>query len=252
MEQFLIRYGDILNNFFSKKHVFIASFPKSASTFLFNFLCEMTGYEKKLFIKGFDQTEQDVYLPQLINCLSKNSITYQHARATTSNVETLEKFGIKPIVLTRDLVSCIKSLHTHMENEPGNVWWPMAYINKDYYSISEKEKINLLIDCFCPWYINFYISWYNVKINNPDFVLWLDHSDIFRENISETLGEIFKFNGISGVDISPQRINKIYDSTLKVSRFNKERTKVEITGSQIDSIRKYLNYYKSVDFKSII
>ena len=47
-------------------------------------------------------------------------------------------------------------------------------------------------------------------------------------------------------------IDKIYDSNLKVSRYNKEKSKINITESQVNSIKKYLNYYTSIDFRSII
>ncbi|MBS2098548.1 sulfotransferase domain-containing protein [Carboxylicivirga linearis] len=251
IETYLRKYGNYLNKLYNRKHIFISSFPKSGSTFLHNYLKEVTGFQESFYIKSFDQTEQDIYLPNLISSIKKNTVTYQHCRATKSNINTLNFFNIKPIVLTRSIHSCITSLYTHMEIEPENTWWPMAFIGQDYYQKSEQEKLDFIIDMFTPWYLNFYVSWKEYEKNNNS-ILWLDYSAIKKENIESTLEQIISYYKINNHVIDKNKNIDCYDKIKLNSRFRGDIKKMTLDNNQNDRIQGFLNHYPSTDFDSIL
>ncbi|MDH3232775.1 MAG: tetratricopeptide repeat protein, partial [Alphaproteobacteria bacterium] len=81
------------------RHIFIACMPKSGSTFLRTALMALTGWQEAYMTFAFLQNEEELYLPYLRAAARLNTVVQQHCRATVPNIQLLQAFAIRPIVL---------------------------------------------------------------------------------------------------------------------------------------------------------
>src|SRR5438132_2190295 len=92
------------------QHLFIACVPKSASTFLKNLLVNLTGYRDLFTVYAAGQSEHEIYLPTLRDSAELDTVTQQHCRASDANVHLMQAFGIRPVVLVRNIFDSVMSL----------------------------------------------------------------------------------------------------------------------------------------------
>ena len=91
-------------------HIFIACVPKSASTFLKNLLVSLTGYRDVFMVYAAGQNEHEIYLPTLQETAHFDTVTQQHCRASFANIQMMQAFEIKPVVLVRNICDSVMSL----------------------------------------------------------------------------------------------------------------------------------------------
>jgi hypothetical protein len=140
----------------NRKHILIACFPKSGSTYLSKVLQELTGYPKWYAADPGAQKEQDLSERRL-HRPRRASVIQQHMKATHSNLELLEWYRMRPIVQTRNLFDTVASLHDHFEAHRASL--SSGYISEDYLRMPWQERVDYLIHLHLPWYFNFLLSW---------------------------------------------------------------------------------------------
>jgi len=136
------------------RHILIACIPKSGSSFLKESLRALTGWKELWLSYAYLQNEQELYLPALKEAARDNTVTQQHCRATGPNLNILQGFGIRPIVLTRNLPDILLSLSDFYDSGAtlntffGEVW----------PTLDQAGKHDLIIDHVMPWYAGFKAS----------------------------------------------------------------------------------------------
>jgi hypothetical protein len=237
--------------FFKKKqHILILCTPKSGSTYLLRLLESLLSYKVKIFIPAFDRTEQDVFEPEIINSLKINTVSHQHTRCTNNNIRLLNKHKIKPVILTRNIFDSVISMRNHMILEPESSWWPMAYIDHNFYSLSTEKQYDFVIDLIIPWYINFYVSWQRYQEKNS--LLWITYEELFTDKLA-VLKKILDYYGIKKditlMDVANHE-NFIKGKTRKTNldKLNKE---IKLSEEQINKIKTLTNYYGDIDFSKL-
>ena len=150
--------------------LFISAMPKSGSTFLVNVLCGCTGYAQQFL--GYHQlNEQDLYPPNLLDVWSRNVVAHQHTRAHAPNLDLLDRFGIRPVVLTRNLFDATVSLADHLERESAET--PIFNAPSDFAERERCERLDMVIDLAMPWYVQFFADWALAGRQEGRNVLWL-------------------------------------------------------------------------------
>lgn len=91
-------------------HLFIACAPKSGSTFLKNVLVRLTRFKDLFTVYAALQNEHELDLPQMVKFGTVNTVTQQHCRATEANIQLMQAFGIKPVILVRNIFDTVVSL----------------------------------------------------------------------------------------------------------------------------------------------
>ena len=239
----------------SGRHVFVACFPKSGSTFLVKSIMHLTGFDYHLFINAFGKNEHDVYEPQLLSKWHQNTVTHQHCRATDNNVRLLLKYRIKPIVLVRNIFDCIVSMRDHLVRE--NLDWPMAWVPREFLDYDDVKQYDFVIDFFSPWYFNFFSSWEAFSKQRESIeVKWLLYEE-FIENGEESIMRVLKHSGLQQ-NYSSEEIQLAMKSASgqgpEKSRLNKGITGrgMEILSpTQVNRIRDLAKFYRSTDFTKI-
>ena len=227
-------------------HIFIACVPKSASTFLKNLLVTLTGYRDVFMVYAAGQNEHELYLPTLRETAHLDTVTQQHCRASDANVQMMQAFEIKPVVLVRNIFDSVMSLLDFYDK--GAFY--NSYFREDFKSLDEETKIDLLIDNIIPWYFQFVASWSLVEKQKTLDIFWLSYEDLIADKPS-VIQNILKFYGFGaarrGIE---QKIREIESESRKI-RFNKGvkgRGESRLSERQKQRIRRLARYYPATDF----
>ena len=231
------------------RHLFIACVPKSASTFLKNLLVKLTGYRDLFTVYAAGQSEHEIYLPTLREFADVDTVTQQHCRASDANVHLMQAFGIRPLILVRNIFDSVMSLLDFYNRGA----FQTSFFRADWLGLDEETKIDLLIENVIPWYFQFVASWDLTEKQKRLEVHWLSYEELVRDKSSSVL-KVLEFYGLgaSGRSVE-QRIREIESDERKI-RFNKGvagRGNSGLSGQQKDQIRRLTRYYPSTDFGRI-
>jgi hypothetical protein len=231
------------------RHLFIACVPKSASTFLKNLLVNLTGYRDLFTVYAAGQSEHEIYLPTLRESAGLDTVTQQHCRASDANVHLMQAFGIRPVILVRNIFDSVMSL-LDFYNKGA---FQTSYSRADWPALDEETKIDLLIENVIPWYFQFVASWELVEKQKRIEVHWLSYEDLVADKPSSVL-KVLEFYGLGasrrGVE---RRIGEIESEERKI-RFNKGvtgRGRSGLADRQQEQIRRLTRFYPSTDFSRI-
>ena len=231
------------------KHIFIACVPKSASTFLKNVLGHVTGYRELFTVYAAGQAEHEIYLPTLREMAHANTVTQQHCRASDANIHLMQGFGIRPVVLVRNIFDSVMSLLDFYNRGA----FQTSYFRADWPALNEDTKIDLLIENVIPWYFQFVASWDLAEKQKRIELQWLTYEELVADKPAAVL-KVLEFYGLGaprrGVE---QRIKQIESEEYKI-RFNKGvtgRGKLGLNQRQQDQIRRLKRYHPSTDFRRI-
>ena len=231
------------------RHLFIACVPKTASTFLKNLLVSLTGYRDLFTVYAAGQSEHEIYLPSLRESAHLDTVTQQHCRASDANVHLMQAFGIRPVVLVRNIFDSVMSL-LDFYNQGA---FQTSYFRGEWPLLDEETKIDLLIENVIPWYFQFLASWELAERQKRLEVYWLSYEDLVGDKPSSVL-KVLEFYGLGaarrGVE---QRIKELESEGRKI-RFNKGvtgRGRSGLNDRQKEQIRRLTRYYPSTDFGRI-
>lgn len=228
------------------QHIFIACVPKSASTFLKNLLINLTGYRDLFTVYAAGQTEHEIYLPTLRESAHLDTVTQQHCRASDANIHLMQAFGIKPVVLVRNIFDSVMSLLDFYNSGA----FRNSYFRADWQLLDDETKIDLLIDNVIPWYFQFFASWDLAEKQKRVDIHWLTYEELVADKTSAVL-KILEFYrlGASRKGVA-QRIKEIESEERKI-RFNKGvagRGRSGLNDRQKEQIGRLAKYFPSTDF----
>jgi len=231
------------------RHIFIACVPKSASTFLKNLLLSLTGYPDMFSVYSAGQSEHEIYLPTLLENAHLNTVTQQHCRASDANVQIMQAFEIRPVVLVRNIFDSVMSLADFYEHGA----YKNTYFRVDYLSLDHETRLDLIIDSVIPWYFQFVSSWDAVEKEQRLELCWLTYEELVG-NKPDAASRVLEFYGLgAGRRAVEDRIKHI-ESQPRKTRFNKGvagRGKAGLNEEQKERIRRLARYYPSTDFGRI-
>jgi len=230
-------------------HIFIACVPKSASTFLKNVLVGLTGYKDLFAVYAAGQNEHELYLPTIAEYAHVNSVTQQHCRASEANVQMMQAFDIRPVVLVRNIFDAVISLLDFYKQ--GAFF--NSYFRADFMNLDDETRIDLLIDNIVPWYLQFVASWALVEKEERLEIYWLGYEDLTK-NKTASIERLLEFYGLGVSAASISKMIDLTESDTRRNRFNKGvrgRGKKSLTDAQKERIRSFTKYHPSTDFTRI-
>jgi len=231
------------------RHIFIACVPKSGSTFLKNLLVNVTGYRDVFMVYAAGQSEHELYLPTLVENARLDSVTQQHCRASDANVHMMQAFGIRPVVLVRNIFDSVMSL-VDFYNKGADY---NSYFRADYQSLDDETKVLLVIDNVIPWYLQFVASWSLVEKQRRLEIFWLSYEDLIADKTS-SIQNVLQFYGLGAAKRGIDQKIKQTESAERAIRFNKGvagRGKSGLSSGQKERIRHLARYYPTTDFGRI-
>ena len=230
--------------------ILIACMPKSGSTFLKEALKQATGFAEAELTYAYERTEQELYLPKLVDAFPKKTVTQQHVRATAANLHLMKVFHIRPVVLTRNIFDVIPSIRDYLLLE-GAEQFPSLYATEHFAAMNEADQYEFLIRYALPWYFQFYVSWSDASISGQTDALWISYEELSAD---WTIG-ISKILDHYGLSRSQAHINDAIEKTRTKGslqlRFNKGvsgRGKQLLSDDHKQLIRKMADFYPWIDF----
>jgi len=232
------------------RHIFIACTPKSASTFLKNVLISLTGYREMFSVYAAGQSEHELYLPTLKEFAHFDTVTQQHCRAADATVQMMSAFGIKPVVLVRNIYDSVMSLLDFYTKQGA---YYNTYFRADFASLDDETKIDLLIDNVVPWYFQFVASWDLVEKQQRLPVKWVSYEEIIADKPAAIQG-VLNFYGLGASEKAvTEKIGDTEREARKI-RFNKGvagRGGAGLSSHQKERICRLSRYYPSTDLGRI-
>lgn len=231
------------------RHIFIACTPKSGSTFLKNVLLALTCYRDGFMVYTPGQFEQDLYLPMLNSLARLDTVSQQHCRASDANVQLMQSFEIRPVVLVRNIFDSVISLLDFYDRGA----YSNSFFRTDYLTLDEATRIDLLIDNLVPWYFQFVSSWELVEKSRAIDLFWLSYEKLISDK-PKAVSEVLSFYGLGapmrGIE---QRVKEI-ESQKRGTRFNKGvtgRGESRLSDDQKRRIKSYARYFPTTDLSRI-
>jgi len=231
------------------QHMFIACMPKSGSTFLKNVLCQVTGYEDRYFFYAHGQNEHDLYLPNVLRFAEKNTVTQQHSRASHANVQMMQAFNVKPVVLTRNIYDAMMSLLDFYKNGAAI----NTYHQRDFERMNDEQRIDLIIDYYASWYFQFFASWLDTEAQRRLPVMWLSYEEMIADK-PLAVERVLKFYGSR---VNRERIKQTIaavETDGRKNRFNKGvagRGQASLNQEQKARINALTRHYPTTDFSRL-
>jgi len=230
------------------RHVLLACFPKSGSTWLSGILSRLPGFIKADLVPGYDRREQELCFERLLVYHAENYVAQHHCRYSQSTERCLRAFSIEPVVLIRNLFDCVVSLRDHIDggiSDPARVIGPTAYVPEDYFGWSDDVRTDFIVDMIVPWYFNFYLGWRDC----PDAV-WVGYEELVRDP-SATVRRIADAVGLDADDAA-------IEQALRAASSQPTRRNVGVVGRgrslserHRQRIRQLASYYPACDFAPI-
>ncbi|CAN5510249.1 hypothetical protein BH10ACI1_BH10ACI1_03760 [soil metagenome] len=229
------------------RHIFVTCTPKSGSTFLKNVLVAVTGFKDVFSVFAALQNEHELDLPQFVKFGRENKVTQQHARASEANVQMMQAFGVRPIVLVRNIFDSTVSL---LDFYTKGFTFSTFFDKEEFLAFDDAQKIDLLIEFVLPWYFQFVASWQRAKKQGRLEVMWLTYEEMIADKPA-AVQKILDFNGMDApTEIIREKIAEI-EADGEKNRFNKGvagRGKVLLTEAQKTRIRNLARHFPSTDF----
>lgn len=232
------------------RHIFIACVPKSASTFLKNLFVNLTAFRDVFMVYSAGQNEHELYLPTVREFAHFDTVTQQHCRASDANVHIMQAFGIRPIVLVRNIFDSVMSLLDFYNNQGA---FYNSYFRADFQGMDEQTKIDLLIDNVIPWYFQFVASWDLVEKQRRLAIKWLSYEELIVDKPS-AVQDVLRFYGLGAPQKAIEEKIRETESESRKIRFNKGvagRGTAGLNEKQKERIRRLSRYYPTTDFGRI-
>lgn len=229
--------------------IFISAMPKSGSTFLSRNIIQITGFDHQPMTYGFERNEQELYLPKLVDNYNRPTVTQQHTRATGPNLELFNRFGIRPVILVRNIFDVVVSMRDYLLKE-GVAHFPSLYATERFTTLREEEQYDFLITFAIPWYFNFYVSWFDATRDKRIEALWLSYENLVDDWVAGIFS-VFAFYDIKHSEADVRSTVEMMQQRPADTRMNQGvvgRGKSGLTKAQRERIIAMKQYYPWVNF----
>lgn len=235
----------------SGRFVFLSAMPKSGSSFLSRVLERSLGYEHSYLAFDYQNIEQEMYLPRVLDMYGKGTVVQQHMKGIEPNLKILRRFGIRPTILTRNLFDIIVSVRDHLLRERlDNI--PSLIVPRNYPDLALERQLDIVTSAFGPWLVSFYVSWERAESDHGFETLRLRYEDCIQD-WPAAVRRMVRHYGLQ------ERLSHVEDAidasfTDPRSRVNKGvagRGEELLTDRQQDQIRWVCSCYPEIDFSPV-
>jgi len=172
--------------------LFLSFAPKAAGTFFRQAAMEALGNGALIrFTQAQGGRDGTPYLPNFLSALldDKRSgfVGHLHMQALPANRNFIEMFGLKPVIMVRDIPDMLASYWDMLETDAvARADGLNCLIPQDFVSLSRAEKADFMIDIVAPWYASYFATWKDYCDQSPQTVCVLRYAE-FSEDPAGTL-----------------------------------------------------------------
>ncbi|MBV9993800.1 MAG: sulfotransferase domain-containing protein [Caulobacteraceae bacterium] len=138
-------------------HILIACMPKSGSTFLTDVVASLPGFRRADLTPAYGRRQQELDEVCLRRFAKSDYVAQNHVQHSDWTFELCRDYGVRPVVLVRDLFDVVVSLRDHLRNE-GPVS-PIFFAERHHAALADDKLERMIARVALPWYVGFYMSW---------------------------------------------------------------------------------------------
>jgi hypothetical protein len=237
----------------SGPYVFVACMPRTGSTFLTETLCELTGFKRVELTDAFVENEQELDVPRLLDAYSYGTVTQQHVCANARTVRLMRDFGIRPVVLVRNVFDAVASIRHFLLTEGCGKWPTFFTTDERFRGLDEATQYEQIVELGLPWYFDFFVSWAGVAERGALETLWLTYEDAVADwpGALRRVAEFYDLDAdASAIDAALGRTTE-RASSLRLNQGVVGRGEAVLDPAVRERIRRYTRFYPDVDFTPI-
>ena len=138
--------------------VLLACVPKSGSTYLRRIFTQLPGFSGASLVPGYGRREQELSRERLVEITAQpdSFVAQHHVRYSAVTAGYIAEFGLKPLVLVRNIFDTAVSLIDFMRVAPLN---PVAVIPREFADWDDEQAAAFITTMYIPWYFNFFLTW---------------------------------------------------------------------------------------------
>ena len=227
--------------------------PRTGSTFLTEALCELTGFKRVELTDAFVENEQELDVPRLLDAYSYGSVTQQHVCANARTVALMRDFGIRPVVLVRNLYDVVVSIRDFLLTEGCGKWPTFFTTDERFRRLDEAQQYEQIVELGLPWYFDFFVSWSDVAGGGALETLWLTYEDA-KADWQGTLRRIADFYGLTAdaaaIETAVERV-ETRASSLRLNKGVAGRGASALDPLLRARVEGYARFYPDVDFSAL-
>lgn len=244
-----------LNNVGAQRSIlFLAFAPKAAGTFFRQAAIFALG--GGLFRLAHAQGGRDgtPYLPNFMACyLDKELapvVAHLHMQAFAANRNFLSAFGIRPVIMLRNVPDMLASFWDMLETDPVARAEGLNCIVPDDFALWDPaQKADFMVDIVAPWYASYFASWKNFVDQAPKQVCVLRYRNFHRDPL-ESLHTALSHAGFTiSRSICKAALDRAW-SERDAFRFNKGtegRGKTYFSAQHRGEIARKFSHYPQLD-----
>lgn len=250
-----------------KKHpmIVITGASRTGATLLGNSLLEISKLNWFRLSSSYFNNENDLYLPALCIADRDRCLSVLHMRATLPNCAWIRLFGIKVVISVRNifdlvvtLTQYIRSSKTHPNFMDGYSSPSMMWFDGNQEKLSDEALMDMVVDLYIPWIIQFYVSWYTVTSRGEVEAIWVTFEDL-KKDTDKTVQKVLDFCELEAY-LPQDSWQQVYANNPKEAQDILRTFKNDVprsyweglmTNEHQDKIRRYAEYYPDVNFTMI-
>jgi hypothetical protein len=248
----------------NRPYIFLAFPPKCGGTFIRDVVGRLSGAGPTASRPGHALGGRDVtpYLPMLFAQMfsptgPKATMTHAHMIGHHSNIQLLNLFKIKPVVMKRSIPDMLCSyadmLETEGRDETGSYNWSIlcgVHTDPSFLHFDTDARVDFLVYHQAQWYIQFYASWRRADRDKLLPVHWTTY-DAFRTDPVRTITGILDFYGLSDPATAvPEAVAQAQAnrSALRFNRGVSGRGMALLKPHHIQHLHRLARGYPDIDF----
>jgi hypothetical protein len=237
----------------SAPYVFVSCMPRTGSTFLTETLCELTGFKRVELSDAYAENEQELDVPRLLDAFAYGSVTQQHVCANGRTVGLMQDFGIRPVVLVRNIFDVVVSIRHFLLTEGCGKWPTFFTTDERFRRLDEETQYEQIVEVGVPWYFDFFVSWCDATRRGALETCWLTYEEAVTDWVGalRRIVDFYRLDaGTAGIESALARTTA-RASSLRLNQGLVGRGEATLHPAARDRIRRYARFYPDVDFSSI-
>lgn len=186
----------------NNNHFLVTAIPKSGSTYLSTLIRETFDCRNVDLVFQGCHREQELHREALILNHRYDYVAHAHARYHAVTRQYIESYGLRPVVLVRNIFDAIASMYDHLMKHDDVVVFPMANFSLEMRDWPREKALRYICKVLVPWCMNFYITW-----QDRDDKLLLTYDEL----IADTEGCLRNVAGFAGINVSDAKIGDAID-----------------------------------------
>jgi hypothetical protein len=234
--------------------LFLAFAPKAAGTFFRQ--VAMHAVNGDLFRTSHAQGGRDglPYLPNLLAYyLDKDLpeiVVHIHMQAFAANRHLLSAFGIRPVIMLRNIPDMLASFWDMLETDPvARAQCLNCVVPDNFVEMSRAQKADFMLDIIFPWYASYFASWKSFVDEAPAQVCVLRYRNFCQDPATSIHMALAHSGFAASRNTCTAALERVWPdrSNLRYNKGTEGRGKSYFAASQLAEIARKLSHYPQLD-----